>query len=428
MKDRVDKPLLLGSGAFCMAPWRNAFVSGGKVTPCCWISDPSAQGDLRSGGFEAAANLPFWRGLRLDMLAGRRNPACTTCYSAEKEGLISLRQRHNSDHEHDFKAVSSTGEDGACEGFRPTTLQVSFSNVCNFRCRTCNPRWSSAWREEALRLGDSVSFDYLGDAGYGASDRYPTVTLDKAMMGRAHEVLASLLPGLRAVQFSGGEPLIDPDHLRFLRLLAGKKAFGVLLGYNTNLSVLEIGGADIPSIWRDFDVVRILASVDGVDERGAYLRRGFDWSAFVKNRRRLADVCPRAMVGVMATVSAMNALHLPDLFQRLMDDGLVEARRIDSVSLVREPSEFSVQVLPERLKSRVRERYAAFSARAAASYGSDADGMRAALRGVVAYMMERDGSALLPEFRKRTAALDAFRGEEFSAVFPELREMLVDDD
>jgi len=422
--------LLEESKAFCMLPWVHMNVAtDGRVLPCCVSDWERPVGSLRDTTLQELWNSQGMRRLRLDMLASRKRSQCRHCYKLEESGFPSLRQYANKRFARHFPIARTTRPDGSLETMRLPYLDVRFSNVCNFRCRICSPEISSAWHGDAKDL-----WGYSGP-------KVLTPTKDPEELWRQIE---PLLPDLEEIYFAGGEPLINDEHYRILELLAKNKLFDIRIRYHTNFFVMTHRGWDAMKLWDQFHSVEVRASLDGMGRRGEYLRKGMAWEQVLKNRKRMAEICPRAGFAVEPTVCLMNALHLPDFHKEWLEQGLIEPGRW-RLHMLEFPQEYCVQALPAAFKRQVAEKYEhhiektleprrknderfhktamdlhaqgriktkAYSSEAL----SDADHYRLALR----FLSARDQSSLLSKFRETTHKLDRLRGEKFSGIFPEL--------
>lgn len=360
------------------------------------------------------------------MLAGKKSAACAGCYEKEKLGIRSPRADFNDDGPAVRSAVSRTRPDGFLEGVRPRSIQLIFSNKCNFRCRTCNPWWSSAWVAEAKRFGAEMRFwpSKDGESLGGHQVDFKIVRPTDAR-GELWTEIEPFLPRLKEIQFVGGEPLAEAEHFEFLKRLIDAKRTGIALSYNTNFSITRLAGDDVFRLWQRFRKVEVVASIDGAAERGEYLRKGFRWDLFLRNRERLAAVCPEAAFSVMTTLSVMNVLHLPDLHRELLERRVIGVGRDSETVFLSTPPEYSIQVLPPHLKRLVLRQCRSFALELIAKYGrGDGARTRLFLRDIPRFMMAGDRVDLLPQFRARTMLLDNSRGESFPGVFPELAELM----
>jgi hypothetical protein len=231
-----------------------------------------------------------------------------------------------------------------------------------------------------------------------------------------------LLPTLERIHFAGGEPLLSEDHYQILERLVQLRRTDVRLSYNTNLSRLHFKQHDVVALWKQFSRVYVQASLDGMDERGDYMRSGQRWPGIVANRERLLTACPHVEFRILATVGIMNALHVPDFYRACVERGLIKPSGMQ-LNILFEPRFYSVRALPRRLKDEVERRYGDLIAELD-RLGADGELMRAHLTAVLAYMQGgRRGELWM--FRWFTRRLDAMRGESFNRVFPELADLKV---
>src|SRR5207253_920510 len=100
-----------------------------------------------------ARNSDEMRRLRLDMLAGKESPQCGECYQVDAlSGLHTVRRHMNQHLGHHSAIVEATQKDGRIPDARLPALDIGLSNLCNFKCRTCGPLFSSSWHEDAVTL------------------------------------------------------------------------------------------------------------------------------------------------------------------------------------------------------------------------------------------------------------------------------------
>ncbi len=172
----------------------------------------------------------IWNGekmkeIRNQMLAGNPVSQCKRCYEIEGAGGISKRMRANNEHSSVHELAKSTAPDGSYKNTKSLEyLELRFSNVCNFRCRTCGPIFSTAWNKEAAALGYSQE----------------EIGLQTPMDVTAHlfEMLIPIIPTLKKIYFAGGEPLLALENYKVLDLLREHKRTDILLTYDTNFSKL----------------------------------------------------------------------------------------------------------------------------------------------------------------------------------------------
>jgi radical SAM protein with 4Fe4S-binding SPASM domain len=400
-----------GNPAFCMAPWSNLHVQAeGFVTPCC--ETRQRVGNINRTPFPEIWNGSEMTAVRRQMLAGEKLEGCRKCYDKEAAGVRSFRQDLNDQARHLRARVLS---DGLAGDARPVFWDIRFSNLCNFRCRSCWHGSSSRWFADAKLLGNT------------AGDRAIIQGVEDA--GGLFDQLDSILPEVEEIYFAGGEPLIMEEHYRLLDILTERGLFDIPLRYNTNFSETAWKDRDVFDVWARFSRVTVRASVDATGARGELMRKGQDWAQFLANGARLRAIAPKVDLATDTTVSVLNILHLPQLFRELLDAGFAPAERL-RLHLLQEPRHYNIRILPGRWKDRARAALAeTIGVVERATAGTpDRDTALAVQRTQVAeiesYMDGEDWSAHLPGFRDITRRLDALRHEQTAAVFPELASLL----
>lgn len=399
---------------FCIVPWVHLQVDvDGRALPCCRIEATNGLGSLKERNLAEIWNGPELRDMRRQMLRDERLPQCGDCHRVERAGGESYRQDMNRQYRASFADVAHTASDGSVFSAGATSLGLRFSNVCNFRCRTCGPEFSTAWYPEIETLAGRKLEEPIR-AAREASELW--------------RFLEPQLPHVRQLYFAGGEPLLHDEHYQLLEKLLAAGRRDVVLGYNSNLSKLRYRHWNITSLWAEFDHVWILASLDGVGPAGELLRKGMRWSETVANFRAIREHAPRVRFGVYPTVNLMNAFHLPTAIDEFIALGMVRGSGDLKVNLLREPRHLNLQILNESERRGLRRLYESYIARFSQDHpAADAtlrDEVEAALRMILDSIAPEVWTAERETFRKATFLLDRSRGERFVAHFPHLFDLL----
>jgi radical SAM protein with 4Fe4S-binding SPASM domain len=410
----AEAQLLERNGAFCMAPWMHLHVlAEGDVTPCC--ESRQKLGNINRQTFQESWNGAEMKSVRAQMLRGERIAGCQKCYEKEDSGIESPRTWYNSKWRHLFDTVTGSRTDGHAPNARPLSWDVRFSNICNFRCRSCWHGSSSRWFADGTALGVAAGPQAIIHGVEDADSLFAQVE--------------AFLPHLEEVYFAGGEPLMMEEHYRLLDLLIARGCRDVALRYNTNLSITGYKDQDVLARWNQFPNVRVSASIDAAGARGELVRKEQRWADAVANARRIRSSCPHVIFRTDTTVSVFNALHLPDLFRELIALDFVAPGDIVT-HLLQDPLWYNIRVLPKAWKARVRAGLARFESwledhlSGSPQSASVLAHHRHQIREIVTYMDSEDWTHLLPKFREKTAQLDALRTESTATVFPELAPLL----
>jgi len=401
---------LTHSETFCMLPWMHmhAFPDG-RVYPCCLAEYFHPVGDLRKNTMREVWNQPKYKAMRVNMLADRPCIECTKCYEQERHGAFSMRNDANRNYGHMIKEVNQTQADGTHDEFKIRYWDVRFSNLCNFRCRSCGPIFSSNWYSDHVKLYNRKP-DVLGRD----MERVEYAAGDEDSMERQ---MVEHVPYLEQVYFAGGEPLIMKEHYTLLEKLIEAGKTDIRLQYNTNFSELAFKDKHVFEYWRHFKNVSVGASLDGMGAQAELIRKGTDWRQTVNNRERMMREVPHVDFYVSSTVSSMNVLHVLKFHKEWTRLGLIQAKDWN-INLCQSPDWYRPDIFPTWFKE--QEIYPAYEAHIA--WLDPQDSLRRATTGyqsLVSLMKATDASAHWPRFVEECAKLDAVRGEDFWATFPE---------
>jgi radical SAM protein with 4Fe4S-binding SPASM domain len=401
---------LTHSETFCMLPWMHmhAFPDG-RVYPCCLAEYFHPVGDLRKNTMREVWNQDKYKAMRVNMLADKPCIECTKCYEQERHGAFSMRNDANRNYGHMIKEVNQTQADGTHDEFKIRYWDVRFSNLCNFRCRSCGPIFSSNWYSDHVKLYNRKP-DVLGRD----MERVEYAAGDEDSMERQ---MVEHVPYLEQVYFAGGEPLIMKEHYTLLEKLIEAGKTDIRLQYNTNFSELAFKDKHVFEYWRHFKNVSVGASLDGMSAQAELIRKGADWRQTVNNRERMMREVPHVDFYVSSTVSSMNVLHVLKFHKEWTRLGLIKAKDWN-INLCQSPDWYRPDIFPTWFKE--QEIYPAYEAHIA--WLDPQDSLRRATTGyqsLISLMKATDASTHWPRFVEECAKLDAVRGEDFWATFPE---------
>lgn len=350
-------------------------------------------------GMVAAMNSPLMKDVRQTILAGRWHSNCEMCKEREAVGVKSSRTTANWFRRDHGDAVATTRADGSLPDPKILYMDLRFSNLCNFKCRSCNFRNSSAWYEDEKAL-------------------YNEITSEARVIESGIDMreLKSQLPFVKSIDFVGGEPLMDKAHREVLFWLRDHRRFDVRLNYITNLSQLKEGGVNFLELWKDFTQLHFTISLDGYGERAEYIRHGTNWNLLIKNFVGLREGLPQATFHVHFTYSLYNAFHMIDFHKWLMSEGVTPAQF--TLNLLVDPRYLRADILPLEYRQKLIAEYEAYNATI------PLDGLmieRNTFAGAIRSLKNSpyNDFQMLKKFFSFNDFLDQRRGEKFESVFPE---------
>jgi radical SAM protein with 4Fe4S-binding SPASM domain len=410
-----QKRKLTESETFCMMPWvhMHAFPDG-RVYPCCLSEYWHPVGDLRKNTMEEVWNQDAYKTMRVNMLNDKTCKECTKCYENERNGAFSMRNDANRNYGHLINEVDETHEDGFNPEFKIRYWDVRFSNLCNMKCRSCGPIFSSQWYNDHVKLYNRVP-DVLGRDM--ARIEYTT--------GNEDDMISQMLPHvpyLEQVYFAGGEPLIMKEHYFMLEQLVEQNKHNVRIQYNTNFSELRYKDKHVFDYWKNFTNVSVGASLDGMGLQGELIRKGTVWAQTEDNRRRMIAEVPHVDFYISATVSSMNVLHVLKFHRDWVEKGLIRPKDFN-VNVCQSPDWYRIDIFPTWFKEQVI--YPAYEEHIA--WLEPQDVLQRATTGfksLLNMMMANDASDHWPRFVEETTKLDTIRNENFWELFQEFKPLL----
>jgi len=278
----------------CLAPWTHTYLSPQTERRMCCASREPAQNfeqyiDTQTGSgqynpmtLEQHWNSEHMRSVRRRMMAGETLPECDVCNNQLLNTSVYRDYFwHLFNHKLD-QVYDSTDQTGHTT-MQPVSWDYRFSNLCNFKCRTCGDMLSSSWESEQrqhnmIHWADPKNNWMIPEVRKEISKFQDTqIEQEFADAVEQHRV--------EEIYWVGGEPLMYEQHWRYMqRIIELGDGPRVYARYNTNLSRIQYQGIDLYS--DVLDHVRdwqICASIDGTGSVGEYIRTGLSWPLFRKN-------------------------------------------------------------------------------------------------------------------------------------------------
>lgn len=386
------------SKTFCILPWIHIYANAdGNVLPCCIADYNLSLGNLQDSSPIEIWNSDRYKSMRLNMLEGKQCSECSACYTAESRGVKSFRQQSNQDYNQYLSFVSDTNKDGSLNEMNLKYFDVRWSNICNFRCRSCSGTYSSSLAKEERR--ENV---YIFAGGQNNDSLYE-----------------NFLPYFKDVDhfyFAGGEPLLTDKHYDILNYLISIGKTDVKLSYNSNISNLYFKKTPITEIWNKFSNVQVRASIDSWGTRAEYIRDGTKWSIIEKNIKEIHQQSPHVHLNTNSVISIFNIYTLTDFIEYLLDKRLFDENKFDpSFYNIINPEFYSANAIPDNLKEKMIRKL---------ENSKFTDAINNRFLEVISYLKTSTyNEQQHKQFIKSTNYFDSIRKQNFLKTFPELNEI-----
>lgn len=349
---------------FCVLPWIHlATHPHGGVSLCCEADhtdnmshaydgtpDKKYLKNLADDSIEDIMNSDSFKMVRVQMLNGRIPDACKPCFLKEEQGIESKRIRENANFP-DFTVQDadritrplggiSSNRWGHLNEINLEFIELRLGNLCNLKCRSCNPASSSALRPEFKTIENELDF----------INRYSG--LDHNLFKWPEQVdiwdnMFKVSEHVKTIYINGGEPMLIKRHWEFLqKLVDDDRAKDIELQYSTN------GTVDHPlawELWPQFKKVTIMLSIDDLEDRNHYVRYPANWSDIMSFIDKLNE--HEIYWFVLQTVSAMNLYYVAEMYEWAKEQGTFVAH-----NFVYDPPHLSINAIPEEKRLQIIEK------------------------------------------------------------------------
>jgi len=178
----------------------------------------------------------------------------------------------------------------------------------------CAPVNSSSRIEELEKIRDGHWLRALT-----VPDRHNLLT-DGPQYDHFVEDTLRLLPVVKKIRITGGEPFLLKKHYDFLeRVVASGHAPEISLTYDSNLTAFKLGARQVTDYLQHFKQVTIYVSIDNLGAKNDYIRYGSHFDTLLENIR-WAKSLPRISVAVNCSTGMLNAgdvNEIADFFESL---------------------------------------------------------------------------------------------------------------
>lgn len=387
------------SDTFCILPWIHVYANpDGSVLPCCIADHHKHLGNVQTETLEEVWNSEQFKTIRKNMLSGVKCEECLACYTAEDSGVTSFRQSVNKQYNKYIDLIDTTNEDGSVDEINLRYFDVRWSNICNFKCRSCSSTYSSSWAKEDNDLG--ANKPVLIYAGGSNNDT----------------LYNEFLPYFKDIEefyFAGGEPLLTDKHYDILEYLISIGKTDVKLRYNTNLSTLTYKKKSVIDLWKHFSNIDVEASIDSWQERAEYIREGTNWQQIENNIKLIKTETPNVNLQVHTVVSVFNVSTLDEFISYMYNNKLYNSTKFTpSFYTLLNPSYYSFDVIPDYIKEIIIDKLKNIN------ISTDVNNK---VNEIIKFLTNATyNKELHQEFIRHTEHYDIIRQQDFLETFPEI--------
>jgi MoaA/NifB/PqqE/SkfB family radical SAM enzyme len=429
---------LIQNGSFCAIPWVSLMVNtNSQIRFCCIASGQGASllnenqkpHTVGNSSLQEVWTSSSMTAIRQAMIRGDKIPACSNCYHQESINKESYRQMMtrewvNKIGKDQFNKIIEDSISSDHKNLPPIVyLDLRLGNLCNLKCRMCSAFNSSQIAKEHFDLLEIKEYEELWGKYWGKTPNYLKEEQKWAESNFLWDELISMIPNLKKVYMTGGEPTMIANNFKFMQeCIAAGMSDKIELFFNTNCTnVTEKFLAQLSK----FKTVFINASIDGTGKTNDYIRYPSNWEKISANAEKLAAL-PNVIMNITPVVQVYNSLDLINLLR--FADSLSEKYNKDvgvDFLINRHPNYFDVTILPTNFRQPIAEsleQYRDISNRYTENYL-----IKNSVDGIINLMknsQHENAGVLIKEFFTITKIYDSKRDQVFSETFPEISRSL----
>ena len=311
----------------CVAKWKQVtmHLQNGHTHSCHHpISHHVPLEEVRANP-TALHNTAFKKAQRQQMLTGQRPRECDYCWRVEDAGQGSISDRVLKSSEYWARPfLDSVLTKHWDDDVDPSYVEVSFGNVCNFKCSYCSPHISSKWMEEIQQHGAYPTSGNFNNLDWIKSENLMPIpnNADNPYVEAFWAWWPRMYDNLMHFRITGGEPLLNKNTFKVLDHVIDNPNTNLDLSINTNMCVprdlLDQATERFKRIIGEGKVkkLKLFTSGEAHGKAAEYIRHGMDYNQWHDNICRMLTEVPGMEFTVMSTY---NILSVPSYLRFLSD-------------------------------------------------------------------------------------------------------------
>lgn len=303
-------------------------------------------------------------------------------------------------------------EDGSIH-WMPSSLDINFGNLCNQKCIMCGPAFSSLWYDEYYEyhkktsFGQSRQIDMIKNTDTGKWMSPPELNWFEDP--RWWPKFETIMPHLRHIYITGGEPMVTPAHDIMLdKLIDSGYAKNIWLEYDTNCSAIN---DKIVKRWCHFKKVHVRGSMDAIKDQYEIIRFPGNWARFQNNVAKLKEY-EKQSDNKIKLVTLTTCFQISTMYSIIETEKWCDSIGVDfHVRFLTGPVRHSVKSLSKESKLQLIEYYEQYRFTS----------KKAPL--IINYLklnMEPSNPEAVQEYVRYMNFLDGTRNLDWKKVFPEV--------
>ena len=431
--------ILKKSKTFCIVPFISQMVDTAGTANLCCVAQGGILKDTDGKQFHVSKNKmnEVWNSKHMQifrkfMIDGKKLPNCQGCYKSEELGKTSTRQLMNVEWQDKIgsrgvrqRVIGALKNDYELPDFKPVYLDLRLGNLCNLKCRMCNPYNSTAISKEHFDLiEDDFSYRMIYLRTHSNSAEFLKRMSNWYESDFFWDQIIELIPNLKKVYLTGGEPTLIKQNYKFMEKII-EEGLNKEIELFFSINVTNVTEKFLNLISK-FEKVQINCSIDAIGSANDYIRGGSKWDKVDNNFKRLCKIDSLRLF-VSPTVQVYNVLNLHEILYYVEDYRNKFKKNIEVDFLFLHHPEFlDITVLNKKIKQICYDNLNEYKTKFNETYNTtfftrdSIDGLMNLLKSG----RHRKYKFLIPEFLRYNDILDDKRDESFNNIFPDLKNLI----
>jgi len=318
------------SPSFCVAKWKQVtmHLQNGMNHSCHHPKTHVVPISEIKFNPTALHNSEFKKEQRKLMLEGKRPAECDYCWRVEDSGQGSLSDRiyKSADQwaQPFIKDIQSKPWDDDVD---PSYVEVSFSNVCNFKCSYCAPHISSQWMEEIEKYGAYPTSNHFNNLDWIKQENMMPIPNreENPYVDAFWAWWPTMYQNLQHFRITGGEPLLSKNTFLVLDYIIENPNPNLEVSINTNMNPPEelfdkfIEKIKIIITEKKVKKFKLFTSAEAHGKQSEYIRFGMNYDKWLSNIHRVYKEIPEIEFTIMSTYNILSLTTYTHFLDDILD-------------------------------------------------------------------------------------------------------------
>ena len=368
-----------------------------EVRPCCRFD--VSKYDIKDFTWDNQTPLaqfykrPQFERLREKSRDGEKVEGCHRCYREEELGIKSMR----------LKSFPGLTSKNSLNHIDLSVIELGVGRVCNLKCRTCDPFFSTKWEADAKE----------------AQKPLPEASLDVNL----DAIDVTSFQKTTSLKITGGEPFYNPAFERLIeRIVNAQMAHQMDIEIFTNAT--RAPSLKFLETLNEFKSLTVSLSIDGFKEKNTYIRHPSRWQDvqhttqfWMKNSKN------KIQINFAVTVSILNVLSLFELFRWIMQM-IKEKEPNILIQNVSDPKHLNISCWPHNIREKLYKEFCQHKSDFLTNTEISSTLLKRLENIEKKLLTNQEESGIVEQFWQETLALDKKRSESFFATFTDLFSIL----